>query len=271
MVKQVFSSVADSYDIMNDAMSLGIHRVWKEQFICSLDPVPGCRLLDVAGGTGDIAFRFLQSVRSKSPALPYSLPGQRESSVVVCDVNKSMLQVGYQRALDKKFSIVPASKLVSFKEGVNDSEDDFPANGSSTSQTMAFVIGDAQTLPFADNSFDAYTISFGLRNVTDIDAALREARRVLREGGRFMCMEFSRVENALLRQAYDAYSFGVIPWLGEVIAHDRASYQYLVESIRKFPSQEELLSRMEDAGLTQCTYDSLSAGIAAIHTGYKFT
>jgi ubiquinone/menaquinone biosynthesis methyltransferase len=244
LVADVFHKVAEKYDLMNDTMSFGVHRLWKEHFMNRLDPVPGMRLLDVAGGTGDIAFRFLQSCDSKSPGTALkTLPTvpRTPSSVVVCDINPSMLEVGAARA-----------QAAGWKE-----------------EQIDFVCGNAEKLPFPDASFDAYTIAFGLRNVTQPDRALREAYRVLRPGGRFMCLEFSHVWLPGAKQAYDAYSFGVIPWMGEKIAGDRDSYQYLVESIRNFPPQEELELMVQDAGFRSTSYENLNLGVAAIHSGFK--
>lgn len=232
MVREVFDSVAERYDLMNDLMSGGVHRVWKARFIDWLAPRPGMALLDVAGGTGDIAFRFLGAAGRKG--------AHPDTHVTVCDINEEMLKVGRNRAVDR-----------GILGGVE------------------WVRGDAEALPFEDASFDAYTIAFGLRNVTDIDAALREARRVLKPGGRFMCLEFSHVVVPGLDALYDVYSFQVLPRLGEVVARNREAYQYLVESIRKFPPQQALLDRMEDAGLRQGKVRNLSGGIAAIHSAWR--
>ncbi|CAO2629212.1 2-methoxy-6-polyprenyl-1,4-benzoquinol methylase, mitochondrial [Lemmus lemmus] len=193
-VYQVFESVAKKYDVMNDMMSLGIHRAWKDLLIRKMHPLPGTQLLDVAGGTGDIAFRFLRYVQG--------------SLVTVCDINREMLKVGKQKAVDQGHTA-----------------------------GLAWVLGDAEELPFDDDKFDVYTIAFGIRNVTHIDRALQEAHRVLKPGGRFLCLEFSQVNDPLISRLYDLYSFQVIPVIGEVIAGDWKSYQYLVESIRKFPNQ----------------------------------
>lgn len=225
LVRQVFDQVADRYDLMNDLMSLGVHRLWKSAFIDWLRPRPDMTLLDVGGGTGDIAFRFRE--RGGGP-------------VVVCDINREMLSVGRDRALDR-----------GFLEGID------------------WVCGDAERLPVKDASVDAYTIAFCLRNVTRIDAALAEARRVLRPGGRFMCLEFSHVVLPLLKPVYDEYSFKVLPFLGEVVAKNREAYQYLVESIRRFPDQEELAERIAAAGLEQVRVRNLSGGIAAIHSAWR--
>ncbi|NXR13250.1 COQ5 protein, partial [Semnornis frantzii] len=260
-VYQVFQSVAKKYDVMNDSMTLGIHRIWKDIFVRKMNPSPGTLLLDVAGGTGDIAFRFLSYVRSvRERQLQRKLRQQQnlswqeisetyqedkvkslgDSRVVVCDINKEMLKVGKQKA-----------QHLGYSEG------------------LSWVLGDAEELPFDDAKFDVYTIAFGIRNVTRIDLALREAYRVLKPGGRFLCLEFSHINNPLLSRLYDLYSFQVIPVLGEIIAGDWKSYQYLVESIRRFPPQEELKAMIEDAGFFKVNYQNLNAGIVAIHSGFK--
>lgn len=226
MVHGVFSRVAARYDVMNDLMSIGIHRLWKDAIMDWLAPRPGQRLLDVAGGTGDVAFRFLKRA-----------PG---ATAVVCDMTEPMLIEGRKRA--------EAEKLA---------------------ESLDWVVGDAMALPFPDASFDVYTISFGIRNVTRISDALSEARRVLKPGGRLMVLEFSRIPNDLMQKAYDLYSFNVIPVMGQVVADDRASYQYLVESIRKFPDQETFAAMIRDAGFGQVRYRNLTMGIAALHSGWK--
>jgi len=226
MVHGVFTRVASRYDVMNDLMSMGIHRLWKDAMMDWLAPRPGQHLLDVAGGTGDIAFRFLKRA-----------PG---ASAVVLDMTENMLVEGRQRA--------EAARLA----------DD-----------LDWVVGDAMALPFAANSFDVYTISFGIRNVTRIADALSEAYRVLRPGGRLMVLEFSTLASPGLQKAYDAYSFNVIPNMGALIAGDRDSYQYLVESIRKFPDQDEFAEMIRLAGFGQVKYRNLSMGIAALHSGWK--
>lgn len=260
-VYKVFENVAQKYDNMNDAMSLGIHRLWKDMLLHVMHPQPGVRLLDVAGGTGDISFRFLEYVRSqqerqkrraaRSMQTPswqditnnYSTEdesGPQVSRAVVCDINKEMLKVGKQRA-----------------------------DNMGISAGLSWVVGDAEELPFDDDQFDIYTIAFGIRNVTRIDQALTEAFRVLKPGGRFMCLEFSKVTNPVLARLYDAYSFQMIPVLGEVIAGDWKSYQYLVESIRKFPDQEDFKFMIEDAGFYCVKYHNLTGGIVALHSGFK--
>lgn len=226
MVHGVFSRVASKYDVMNDLMSVGIHRIWKEAMMDWLAPRPSQRLLDVAGGTGDVAFRFVGRA-----------PG---ASAVVCDMTEPMLIEGRKRAEAEKMA-----------------------------NRLDWVVGDAMALPFPDNSFDAYTISFGIRNVTRIADALHEAHRVLRPGGRLMVLEFSQIPNDLMQKVYDLYSFNVIPVMGQIVAGDRASYQYLVESIRKFPDQETFAGMIRSAGFGQVKYRNLSLGIAALHSGWK--
>ncbi len=226
MVHGVFTNVASKYDVMNDAMSMGIHRIWKDAMMDWLAPRPGQRLLDVAGGTGDIAFRFLKRA------------GHGHATVL--DMTESMLIAGEKRA-----------------------------EASQMADSLSWVVGDAMALPFADSSFDVYTISFGIRNVTRISDALSEAHRVLRPGGRLMVLEFSQMPNPMMQKAYDLYSFNVIPRLGKLIANDRDSYQYLVESIRKFPDQESFAGMIRAAGFEQVKYRNLSMGIAALHSGWK--
>jgi demethylmenaquinone methyltransferase / 2-methoxy-6-polyprenyl-1,4-benzoquinol methylase len=225
LVRDVFESVASRYDLMNDLMSLGIHRLWKKAFIDWLRPRPGMQLLDVGGGTGDIAFAFLE---------------RGGAAVTVCDVNTEMLAVGRDRAIDR---------------GLLDG--------------LEWTCGNAEDLPFPDSGFDAYTISFCLRNVTDIPAALREAKRVLKPGGRFMCLEFSQVILPVLDKLYDSWSFRVLPALGERIAGNRDAYQYLAESIRRFPDQETFAEMIAEAGLSRVTYRNLSGGIAAMHSAWR--
>lgn len=227
LVRGVFSSVAKNYDLMNDLMSAGVHRLWKDQMVSWLRPRAGSRILDVAGGTGDIAFRMLDRMEGRG-------------EVVVCDITEDMLRVGRDRAIDK-------GRL----------------------HGVGWVCGDAETLPVKSRSMDAYTIAFGLRNVTHIERALAEAHRVLRPGGRFLCLEFSQVVIPALSELYDLYSYSVLPRLGELVADDRESYQYLVESIRRFPPQDELAAMMKDAGFEKVNYRNLSAGIAAIHSGWR--
>lgn len=225
LVRGVFDNVAPKYDLMNDLMSMGVHRLWKDLLITQLNPRPGMELLDVGGGTGDIAFRFLKR-------------GGRH--VTVCDINKEMLAVGRDRAIDT---------------GV--------LNG------VDWVCGNAEHLPVPDASMDAFTIAFCIRNVTHIDKALAEAKRVLKPGGHFLCLEFSKVTQPALSALYDFYSFKVLPNIGGAVADDRESYQYLAESIRKFPDQETFAGMIRDAGLDQVKVTNLSGGIAAIHSAWR--
>ena len=225
-VQGVFNSVASKYDIMNDVMSMGIHRVWKEAMMDWLAPRPGQKLLDVAGGTGDVSFKFLGRA------------GHGHATVL--DLTEPMLVEGRKRA-----------------------------EADSLTGSLDWVVGDAMALPFPDNTFDVYTISFGIRNVTRPQEALNEAYRVLRPGGRLMVLEFSQLPNPAMQKAYDLYSFNVIPRMGQAIAGDRDSYQYLVGSIRNFPDQETFLSMVRTAGFGQAKYRNLSVGIAALHSGWK--
>ena len=225
-VRSVFSSVASKYDVMNDVMSGGAHRIWKDAMMDWLAPRSGQRLLDVAGGTGDISFRFLKRAR--------------HAHATVFDLTNEMLEEGKSRA--------EAAQL----------------QGS-----LDWVVGDAMALPFADNSFDVYTISFGIRNVTCPKDALNEAFRVLKPGGRLMVLEFSQIPNDLLQWIYDRYSFTVIPNMGDLIANDRDSYQYLVESIRKFPNQDTFLDMVRAAGFEIAKYRNLTMGVACLHSGWK--
>ncbi|MGA9252983.1 MAG: bifunctional demethylmenaquinone methyltransferase/2-methoxy-6-polyprenyl-1,4-benzoquinol methylase UbiE [Roseobacter sp.] len=225
-VQGVFSSVASKYDIMNDVMSVGIHRLWKDAMMDWLAPRAGQKLLDVAGGTGDISFRFLKRA------------GYGHATVL--DLTESMLVEGRKRA-----------------------------EAEAMADQLDWVTGDAMQLPFADNSFDVYTISFGIRNVTRPQEALNEAFRVLRPGGRLMVLEFSQLPNPAMQKAYDLYSFNVIPRMGQAIAGDRDSYQYLVESIRNFPDQETFLNMVRTAGFENAKYRNLSMGIACLHSGWK--
>lgn len=229
MVNDVFHKVAKRYDIMNDVMSGGLHRVWKDAMIASLNPPkrPGFRFLDVAGGTGDIAFRIVEA-------------SGRQATGTVLDINGSMLGVGRERAEKKGLA----------------------AN-------LDFVEANAEDLPFADASFDAYTIAFGIRNVPDIDKALREAFRVLRRGGRLLCLEFSEVEMPVLDKIYDAWSFHGIPRMGQAIAGDGEPYRYLVESIRKFPRQQDFAAMITRAGFSRVTWTNYTGGIAALHSAWK--
>lgn len=226
-VHGVFTSVASKYDVMNDAMSLGIHRLWKDAMLDWLAPRPDMRLLDVAGGTGDISFRFLDRVKGRGHA-------------TVLDMTESMLVEGRKRA--------EAARM---------------------EEQLDWITGDAMALPFPDNSFDAYTISFGIRNVTRIADAIAEAYRVLKPGGRFLVLEFSQIPVPGMQRLYDLYSFNVIPKMGKAIAGDAESYQYLVESIRKFPTQDDFAEMIRAGGFEQVKYRNLTMGIAALHSGWK--
>jgi demethylmenaquinone methyltransferase/2-methoxy-6-polyprenyl-1,4-benzoquinol methylase len=236
LVHQVFSSVAGNYDLMNDLMSGGLHRLWKDALVRRMNPKPGQTLLDVAGGTGDIALRCYRAVQARSRPLAQSSRAQ----IIVCDINPAMLKHGKAKALD---------------------------NGIMSGLT--WITGDAEALPIPDRSVDIYSIAFGLRNVTRIDQALREAARVLKPGGRFFCMEFSPGVIPALKPLYEAYCINVLPLLGQFIAKDRAAYQYLAESILKFPPQPDLAARMEKAGLSRAKWTDLTGGIAVIHQGWR--
>ncbi|MCX5520928.1 bifunctional demethylmenaquinone methyltransferase/2-methoxy-6-polyprenyl-1,4-benzoquinol methylase UbiE [Kaistia defluvii] len=229
MVNDVFHKVASRYDLMNDLMSAGLHRIWKDAMVSWLTP-PRNRpfeVLDVAGGTGDVSFRIVER-------------SQKSATATVCDINASMLEVGRERAE---------------KRGLADH--------------VSFVEGNAEELPFEDGRFDAYTIAFGIRNVPRIDQALKEAYRVLKPGGRFLCLEFSDVDVPGLDKVYNFYSFNVIPAMGKAVAGDSESYRYLVESIRRFPHQERFAEMIRQAGFAKVSYRNLTGGIAAIHSGWK--
>ncbi|WP_445502000.1 bifunctional demethylmenaquinone methyltransferase/2-methoxy-6-polyprenyl-1,4-benzoquinol methylase UbiE [Microvirga sp. G4-2] len=227
-VNEVFRSVASRYDLMNDLMSAGLHRLWKDNLISTLRPPKDrpFRHLDVAGGTGDIAFRILDS-------------GGPQTRVTVLDINGEMLKVGAERA------------------------------GRRYEGRIDFVEANAEELPLESSTYDAYTIAFGIRNVPRIDAALREAHRVLKSGGRFLCLEFSKVDVPLIDKIYDVYSFNIIPRMGQMVTGDAESYQYLVESIRKFPPPAAFARMIEEAGFRRVTYRQLTAGVVAIHSGWK--
>ena len=225
MVRAVFDSVAKRYDLMNDLMSLGIHRAWKRVFTTALDPRPGATLLDLAGGTGDISFSWLAA---------------GGGPVLLSDINYSMLSVGRDRALERGFAA-----------------------------DVALLVADAESLPLPDRSVDRVSMAFGLRNCTDKNAVLSEARRVLRPGGRFLCLEFSKVQIAALVPLYETWSFKVLPQIGRLVAQDADSYRYLAESIRMFPDQETLTGMMRHAGFARVSVQNLSGGIAAIHSGWR--
>jgi demethylmenaquinone methyltransferase/2-methoxy-6-polyprenyl-1,4-benzoquinol methylase len=228
-VRALFDSVAFRYDLMNDLMSGGIHRLWKAEMVAALRARPGQRLVDVAGGTGDVALRAL-------PALAPESGG----GAVVCDVSERMLAIGRARALDR--GILAG---------------------------IAWLVADAERLPFADRSFDLYTIAFGLRNVTRIAAALAEARRVLKPGGRFLALEFTPAVIPPLQPLYDLYSFGVVPLMGQIVTGEREAYRYLVESIRRFPRQSALAAMIAEAGLERVKFRNLLGGVAALHSAWR--
>lgn len=228
LVSKVFSSVSSKYDIMNDLMSGGLHRLWKEEFIKHIPDFQG-NFLDMASGTGDIAIKIYK----KSQEL------NEQADITACDASQKMLEIGRNKALD--IGIANIKYEVSF----------------------------AEKLPFKTNSFDYYIVAFGIRNFTDIKAALKEALRVLKPGGKFLCLEFSKVQNPVLETIYDFYSMNIIPFIGKVVVKDEESYRYLVESIRKFPDQIEFKNMIEEAGFIDAKYSSMTFGTVAIHTGYK--
>lgn len=230
LVKDIFSNVAKKYDLMNDLMSAGTHRLWKNNMINCIDFFDNIKIIDVAGGTGDIAFRIAKKAQEKS--LNYQIE--------VVDINPQMLEVGRLRAVDMNLF-----------------------------SHLNFVENDGENLKFADESFDVFTIAFGIRNFTNIDKGLREAHRVLKKGGKFICLEFSKVEDIFLQKIYDTYSFKIIPKIGEFILKDHDSYQYLVESIRKFPDQKSFTKLIENAGFSRAGYQNLTFGACAIHWGFK--
>ena len=229
LVRTVFSGVAERYDLMNDLMSAGVHRLWKRALIDRLAPRPGMHLVDIAGGTGDVAHRFLKRCRFDP-----------RSRATVCDANLAMLDAGRERAWNR--GVVRA---------------------------VAWVCGDAEALPLGDRTADACTIAFGIRNVTRIDRALAEVRRILKPGGRFLCLEFQPTVARGLQRAYDAYSFTVIPALGALVAGDRAAYAYLVESIRRFPDSETFSEMIAEAGLERVSARTFSGGVAALHSAWR--
>lgn len=225
LVREVFDQVAPRYDLMNDLMSGGIHRIWKAELIRRIKPTTEMTIADIGGGTGDIAFGCLKKGAER---------------VAVCDINEEMLQVGRDRAIDRGL-----------------------LNG------VDWICGNAENLPFESGSVDTYVTGFCLRNVTRLERALGEARRVLKPGGHFLCLEFSRVALPLLSGLYDAYSFQVLPLLGQMVAGDRDAYQYLAESIRRFPPQDDFAEMINDAGLDQVSYSNVTGGIAAIHSAWR--
>lgn len=229
LVDGVFSDVAGKYDLMNDFMSFGIHRLWKDEF-CGMIPNMNSKILDVAGGTGDIAFRLKERAKRQN----------KDAHIVVSDINHEMLEVCQTRAIDK--NIINSFDL---------------------------VVADAEKLPFPDNSFDYYTIAFGIRNVVSIENCLAEAHRVLKPMGKFLCLEFSKVQNDLLKPIYDFYSFNMIPKIGGCVVGNQDAYRYLAESISVFPDQEDFKTMIQDTGFSNVTYKNLTFGVAAIHHGFK--
>ena len=230
LVRGVFDRVAGRYDLMNDLMSAGVHRVWKDMTAARLNPQPGETIVDCAGGTGDVARRLAKLARKAK-----ARRGGADARVLVVDYNAEMVAAGRERGGEPE---------------------------------IAWAVGDAQRLPMRERSADAYVIAFGIRNVTDVSAALREARRVLKPGGRFLCLEFSRPVGAALQRAYDAYSFKVIPAIGGAVAGDRDSYQYLVESIRRFPDQRAFARMIGEAGFGRVGFTNYTGGVAALHHGW---
>ncbi|WP_375318857.1 bifunctional demethylmenaquinone methyltransferase/2-methoxy-6-polyprenyl-1,4-benzoquinol methylase UbiE [Candidatus Tisiphia endosymbiont of Oplodontha viridula] len=229
LVRNIFSSVANEYDIMNDLMSLGIHRLWKNEFVRQI-PNLKSNILDMASGTGDIAFRIIKRAKEQNIL----------AQVTLCDINLDMLTVARNKAVDNNIL-----------------------------QGLEYVVADAEKLPFPDNSFDYYTIAFGIRNVSKIDNVLKEAYRVLKPKGKFLCLEFSKMEYECLKQLYQFYSFNIIPKIGKMVANNEPAYQYLVESISLFPDQENFAIMLKDAGFNNVSYKNLNLGIAAIHSGYR--
>ncbi len=232
LVKEVFDNVASKYDIMNDLMSSGLHRLWKDKMVEEIDLKRGkkYKFLDVAGGTGDVSFKIAKKCQK------FNI----KTDIEVSDINQEMLDVGKKRAIDNNLF-----------EGLN------------------FACANGEKLPHKNNQFDFYTIAFGIRNFTNIDKGLKEAYRVLKPGGKFICLEFSKVNNAVLSKLYDLYTFNVVPKIGKIVADDEESYRYLAESINKFPNQEKFKSMIQDAGFKNVSYQSLTFGTVAIHTGHK--
>ncbi|CAI5523623.1 unnamed protein product [Closterium sp. Naga37s-1] len=321
LVGEVFSSVADKYDVMNDVMSGGLHRLWKDRLVRALHPFPHMHHLDVAGGTGDIAFQVLRAIREAEadPLRMAAAAGTGRSSgegsheagrgarVIVCDINADMLRVGQLRAQQQGVAaqrprarsppaIACASAQVTpflfscarvppchhlstpyilclwTSPTLSTPPQPPPVlPGLASDAALEWVQGDAEDMSavLADGSVDAYSIAFGIRNVTRIHRALTEAHRVLRKGGQFACLELSHVEDPLFRALYDTYSFNVIPAIGQAVTGDRASYQYLVESIRKFPTQRKFAHMMEQAGFRNVSYENMTGGVVALFTGFK--
>ncbi len=265
LVRGVFDRVSSRYDLMNDLMSGGLHRLWKNEMVGWLHPRDGMRILDVAGGTGDIAFRMLKLAACH---------------VTVCDINRQMLGEGRNRAIDRNMlSSYPLSRetgegrgegtFQSQKASKRPHPNPLPHSGRGNNGIIHWLCADAEALPLPDLSFDAYTIAFGIRNMTHIDRALKEAHRVLKPGGRFLCLEFSHLAQDWLQKVYDLYSFNVIPKIGEIVTGSAEPYQYLVESIRRFPNQKVFAAMMEAAGFGNVQYRSLTQGVVAIHSARR--
>jgi ubiquinone/menaquinone biosynthesis methyltransferase len=230
LVKNIFSRVAKKYDLMNDLMSGGSHRLWKNQMIKQIDFINNMQIIDLAGGTGDIAISMAKIIESKG----------LNCQIEIVDINPQMLEVGRSRAVDNNL----------FK-------------------SLNFVESDGENLPYPDETFDLFTIAFGIRNFTNIDKGLKEANRVLKKGGKFLCLEFSKVDDIFLQKIYDTYSFKIIPKIGEFVLQDGESYQYLVESIRKFPDQKTFKKMIEEVGFREVSFKNLTFGVCAIHSGIK--
>ncbi len=229
LVDDVFSNVAGKYDLMNDLMSFGVHRAWKDEF-CQMIPNLDSNIIDVAGGTGDISFRIKARAKKQN----------KNPHIVICDINHDMLKICQSKAINKNIL-----------------------------NNLDLIVADAEKLPFANNSFDYYTIAFGIRNMLSIEKSLKEAHRVLKPTGKFLCLEFSRVQNELIKPLYDFYSFNVIPNIGKYITNNESAYQYLSESISLFPDQEDFKTKIQQAGFVDVDYKNLTFGVSAIHYGYK--
>lgn len=229
LVDGVFSDVASKYDLMNDFMSFGVHRLWKDEF-CNMIPNMNSKILDVAGGTGDISFRLKEKGQAQD----------KDTHIVVSDINKEMLEICQSRAIDRNIL-----------------------------RNFDIVVADAEKLPFPDNSFDYYTIAFGIRNMVSVENALAEALRVLKPTGKFLCLEFSKVQNELVKPLYDFYTFNIIPKIGSCVASNQDAYRYLAESISLFPDQEDFKTMIQKTGFTNVAYKNLTFGTAAIHYGFK--
>lgn len=231
LVQEIFSAVAPKYDLMNDFMSAGIHRLWKNTMVSQLNFTQHKKILDLASGTGDIAFKIMKQAQKI---------GANDVFITLSDLNSEMLKIAKDRAINQNLF-----------------------------QTLDFVVANGENLPFADNSFDAVTVAFGLRNFTNLSAGLSEIYRVLKPQGKFICLEFSKINDLWLQKLYDLYSFKIIPKIGSLVLNDANSYQYLVESIRVFPNQEQFLELINQAGFINTSYQNLSCGIACLHYGYK--